>query len=235
MTLPVAILAGGLASRVRPLTESIPKAMLPIAGEPFAFHQLRLLVRNGIERVVYLVGHLGELLSAAVGDGSRFGMSVEYVFDGPELRGTAGAIAHAGPLLGDEFFALYGDSYLECDYRAVAAAYRQSGKPALMTVFANEGRWDVSNVEYADGRILAYDKRRCSHRMRHIDYGLGVFRRDVFDGIRVDAPADLADLYRDLAATGQLAAFEVASRFYEVGSFTGIEELGRHLSQESAS
>src|ERR1039458_4877965 len=110
--LPVAILAGGWATRLRPVTEKIPKALIEINGEPFLAHQLRLLASKGVKRAILCVGYLGEMLEAYAGDGSRFGLQLTYVPDGPHLRGTAGAVAHARPLLGESFFVLYGDSYL---------------------------------------------------------------------------------------------------------------------------
>src|SRR5262245_47348338 len=137
MMLPVAILAGGLATRLRPVSETIPKALVPVAGEPFLAHQLRLLAASGIRRVTLCVGYLGDTIEAFAGDGSRFGLELSYSSDGPELRGTAGAIAHARRLLGDDFFVLYGDSYLPCDYAAIQQAFERSGKPGLMTVFHN--------------------------------------------------------------------------------------------------
>jgi NDP-sugar pyrophosphorylase family protein len=227
--LPVAILAGGLATRLRPLTETIPKAMVQVNGEPFAFHQLRLLRRHGIDRVVYCVGYRGEQVAAAVGDGGRFGLQVRYSFDGPALLGTAGALKIASPLLGPEFFVLYGDSYLDCDYAAVESAYRQAGKAALMAVFRNDGQWDTSNVEFAQGRIIAYSKARQTARMRHIDYGLGALASSVLDTVPTDHPTDLATIYEQLAASGDLAAFEVSQRFYEVGSFAGVVEFEDYL------
>src|SRR4051794_4872944 len=139
--LPVAILAGGLATRLRPLTETIPKSLVEVAGEPFLAHQLRLLHSHGIRRATLCVGYLGEMVREFAGDGARFGMEVTYSFDGPELRGTAGAVRQALPLLGPAFFVLYGDSYLPCDYAAVERAFLESGKLGLMTVFRNEGQW----------------------------------------------------------------------------------------------
>ena len=178
--LPVAILAGGLATRLRPLTEKIPKALVEINGEPFIAHQLRLLESKGIRRIVLCLGYCGEMVRDLVRDGSRFGLAVDYSFDGPTLRGTAGAIHQALPVLDEAFFVLYGDSYLTCDYAAVAQAFHDQGKTGLMTVFQNEGHWDSSNVEFAAGRILAYDKKNPTPRMRSIDYGLGVFHRRAF-------------------------------------------------------
>lgn len=231
--MPVAILAGGLATRLRPLTETIPKSLIEVAGEPFAFHQLRLLARHGFKRAVFLVGYLGEQVCLAVGDGSRFDLSVDYVFDGEKLLGTGGALARAVPALGDEFAVVYGDSYLDCDYAAAVEAFTTSGMPALMTVFENEGRWDTSNVEFSDGRILSYSKTHRTERMRHIDYGLGVLQAQALAGVPLDAPSDLAAVYEGLAADGRLAAYEVEERFYEVGSFSGIDELERKLGKEN--
>jgi len=224
--LPVAILAGGLGTRLYPVTEQIPKALIEINGEPFLAHQLRLLRARGVERVVLCIGQHGARIREFAGDGSQFGLAVDYSDDGPALLGTAGAVRNALPLLGDKFFVLYGDSYLPCSYHGVEQAFRAAGRLGLMTVYRNEGRWDASNVEFAGGRILAYDKENRTARMRHIDYGLGVFSREAFAGTQ---HRDLAAAYRDLLGRGELAAFEVLERFYEIGSFEGIAELARYL------
>lgn len=229
--LPVAILAGGLATRLRPITETIPKALVEIRGEPFLGHQLRLLRERGLEHAVLCVGYRGEQIREYAGDGSAFGLRVDYSFDGPKLLGTAGAILRALPLLGENFFVLYGDSYLPCDYGAVEGTLLESGKDGLMTVHRNEGRWDTSNVEFSEGRILAYDKANRTSAMRHIDYGLGAFRRRPFDALPEGQAADLAGVYQDLLRQGELAAYEVPTRFYEIGSPEGIRELEEFLSQ----
>src|SRR5262245_13052359 len=158
MMLPVAILAGGLAQRLRPVTDTIPKALVELGGRPFAEDQLEWLTRDRVERVVFLVGYRGEMIRDALGDGARWDLSIEYVFDGPRLLGTGGALKRAQPVLGDAFFVLYGDSYLDCDLGAVAEAFRASSAEALMTVFRNDNQWDTSNVVFRDGRILVYDK-----------------------------------------------------------------------------
>jgi NDP-sugar pyrophosphorylase family protein len=233
--LPVAILAGGLATRLRPLTETIPKSLVEINGEPFLWHQLRLLRDNGVTRVVLCLSYLGEQVRDSVGDGQDFGLHIDYAFDGSVLLGTAGALKRALPLLGESFLVLYGDSYLPIDLGAVEAAFRASGKSGLMSVYLNEGQWDTSNVEFASGRIVAYDKKLRTERMRHIDYGLGAFRASAFDRVPADAPWDLAVLYQDLLQAGELAAFEARHRFYEIGSFRGIEELSTYLRQGNQS
>ena len=143
-------------------------------------------------------------------------------------------MAHARPFLGEKFFVLYGDSYLPCDYASVARAFEQSGQAGLMTVFHNRDRWDSSNVRFEGGRILAYNKKLRTPEMRYIDYGLGVFRGDAFDGVPETGAHDLADLYRDLLARGELAGLEVKERFYETGSFAGIQELSGYLAGNKA-
>lgn len=232
--LPVVILAGGMATRLRPLTERIPKSLVEVNGEPFLAHQLRLLAARGLSAIVICAGHLGEQIRRYAGAGQRFGLTVRYSFDGPKLLGTAGAVRRALPLLGAEFFVLYGDSYLTCDYAAAQAAFHSSGRPALMTVYRNEGRYDASNVEFSAGRILRYDKRRRTPKMRHIDYGLGLFGRAAFERLPEDQPCDLASLYQALLARGELAGFEVPERFYEIGSPRGLKELRRLLSRQPA-
>lgn len=230
--LPVAILAGGLATRLRPATEKIPKSLLEVNGEPFIAHQLRLLRANGVSRVVLCAGFLGEMIRDVVQDGRRFGLQVEYSFDGPVLLGTAGALKQALPKLGDAFLTLYGDSYLLCDYAAVAAEFVASAKQALMTVFRNEGQWDTSNVEFANGRILAYSKKERTPRMKHIDYGLGGFTAKAFERVPAGQAFDLADLYGKILADCELAGIEISQRFYEIGSPAGLQETSRFIAAQ---
>src|SRR5215813_9069589 len=194
---PVAILAGGLATRLHPCTKTLPKALVSVAGEPFIAHQLRLLRREGIDRVVLCVAHLGEMIRDFVSDGRQFGLEVAYSFDGPTLVGTGGALRRALPLLGETFFVLYGDTYLDVALAPILLAFRRSRAPALMTVFRNEGRWDTSNVLFDGSRVVRYDKRHPTPDMKFIDYGLGVLSSDLFDAAK-DEVFDLSDLYADL-------------------------------------
>lgn len=227
----VALLAGGLATRLRPITETVPKSLVTVAGEPFIAHQLRLLHSHGFRRVVLCVGHLGKMIRQEVGDGSHFGMQLEYSFDGPKLLGTGGAIQRAASLLGEAFVVLYGDSYLPMDYAAAVGAFVDSGKPGLMTVFHNQGQWDTSNVVFADGTIRRYDKTELTPDMQHIDYGLGILRAEAVAVYPRDAAFDLAKVYRDLSRVGQLAGYEVRHRFYEIGSPKGLAELDSLLNE----
>ena len=233
MSLPLAILAGGLATRLRPLTEKIPKSLVEVAGKPFIVWQIELLRRNGVAHLVLCLGYLGGQVQAELGDGSRWGMQVDYIFDGPRLLGTGGALRRALPRLGEAFFVLYGDSYLDCDYAAVESAFRASGKLGLMTVFRNANLWDRSNVIFENGRIQCYDKKNLVPEMKHIDYGLGVLQASALERYPADRMLDLATVYQDLLAQDQLAGYEVSQRFYEIGSPAGLQETRDYILREN--
>jgi N-acetyl-alpha-D-muramate 1-phosphate uridylyltransferase len=231
MSLPVAILAGGVATRLGSLAKGTPKALIEVAGRPFAAHQLELLKKNGIEKVVFCVGHLGDRIEAVLGDGSDFGLKAIYTFDGPQLLGTGGALRQALPLLGRSFFVLYGDSYLDCDYAKIEAHFAASGKLGLMTLFHNRDRWDRSNVVFREGVISRYDKTRSTADMEYIDYGLGILRAEAVQVYPAGTRLDLETVYQALIARGLLAGFVATRRFYEIGSLQGLEETRRHLAR----
>lgn len=226
---PVVLLAGGRATRLGAAALHVPKSMVEVAGEPFVAHQLRLVAAEGVRDVVLCCGHLAGQIADFVGDGGRFGCRVRYSMDGAVALGTGGAIIKALPLLGPCFWVMYGDSYLTVEFRAVLEAFEASGKAALMTVFRNEGRWDASNVEFADGRVMRYDKRARVGELRYIDYGLGLFHSEAFDGWGVAGAFDLSLAQQDLIARGEMAGFEVAERFYEIGSPAGLRETDAFL------
>ncbi len=237
MTLPVVILAGGLATRMRPLTATSPKVLLPVNGQPFADLQLRRLRSFGVSDVIYSIGHLGDAIRAHVGDGERYGIRVRYVADGGHPLGTAGALRRviSSGAVPESFGVIYGDSYLTLDLPRIEAAYRASGCPALMTVMRNQNQWDLSNAVYRGGRVVIYDKARpeaSRGAMQWIDYGFTVLSvAAVTERVAPGAQADLADLLRALSAAGLLAGYEVADRFYEIGSPEGLAELERHLAK----
>ena len=233
LDIPVAILAGGLATRLRPITEKIPKSLVSVAGKPFLAHQLELLCARSIRHVVLCVGHLGEMIQRDFGDGSAFGVRLDYSFDGPKLLGPGGAVKRALPLLGKEFFVLYGDSYLPTEYAPIAQFFRRSGKLGCMTVYRNEGRYDTSNVVFHGGEIAVYDKTLRLPEMQHIDYGLSLFKASAFDSYSADKLFDLTEVMGKLVGEKQLAGYEIRERFYEIGSRTGLAELETLLQSKS--
>jgi len=219
----LAILAGGLALRLRPLTDALPKSLVPVAGEPFLAHQLRRLRANGLREIVICCGHLGDQIESFAGNGSAFGLSLAYSHDGEQPLGTGGALRAALPLLGSRFLVMYGDSWLTEPFEPVWNAFVESRKPALMAVFRNQNQWGISNVEYSAGSVFRYDKLYLSPQMQHIDYGLEALDAAVLAAW--DAPAfDLSSLLTGLAQHGLLAGYETSRRFYEIGSWSGLRE-----------
>lgn len=215
---------------MQPLTDTIPKALIPVAGRPFVEHQLDWLHSQGARDIVFCIGYRGEQLREVVGDRAR------YVDEGDELRGTAGALRLAldEGVLAESFTVLYGDSYLPIDLPPIWQAFHESSARALMAVFRNENRWDASNVRFENGRVAEYDKEGAGRaELSYVDYGLSVLSRDlVLERIAPGAAADLASLYRELSLAGELAGFEVTKRFYEVGSREGVADLERYLTVE---
>jgi NDP-sugar pyrophosphorylase family protein len=209
---------------MRPLTETVPKSMLEVAGKPFIAHQLDLFRREGIAHVVICAGHLSEKMRDYVGDGTRWNLKVDWSFDGDILLGTGGALKRALSYLTDTFFVTYGDSWLDIPYRPIVEAFAAAGKPALMTVYRNEGRWDASNVEFENGNILSYDKSAKTDKMRYIDYGLQLISRDILAAYPPDTKFDLAEIYTKMVRSGQMAGYEAGRRFYEIGSPQGLAE-----------
>lgn len=231
---PVALLAGGLATRLRPITTTIPKALVEVAGRPFIDHQLALLRRNGVRRVVLCLGHLGEQVERHLGDGHAYGLELTFCHDGPRLLGTGGAVRRAAQFLGDVFWVMYGDSYMDIDYAAVLAHFAKADALGLMTVLRNDDRWDRSNVVWRDGRLVRYDKRARSPEMSYIDYGVALLRRQALGRIPADRPYDLADLYSALVAEGRMVGYEVTRRFYEIGTPVGLEETRAYITAHPA-
>lgn len=224
MTLPVVILAGGLATRLRPISEKIPKSLIEVAGKPFICRQLEHLESQGVQRVTLCIGHLGEMIESVVGSGRQFGMEITYSLDGPNLLGTGGAIKKALPLLDESFFVLYGDSFLPINYIPIENHFRTCQKLALMTILKNSNQWDKSNVSYSEGVLVAYNKEHPSPDMNYIDFGLGILSKKLFNSYEAGDKFDLSEIYRDLSNQSQLQGYPVKQRFYEIGSHKGLEE-----------
>lgn len=227
--LPIAILAGGLATRLRPLTNEIPKSLIEICGQPFVHWQIKHLACSGFTEIIFCVSYKSEMIKEFLGDGRRYGVNITYSHDGEKLLGTGGAIIKALPYLGKNFMLLYGDSFLPINFSSIEKEYIQCGKPALMTVYANNGNFDASNVAFIDGVLLRYEKGIESSEMTHIDYGLSCFDQSIFLDYPTELPLDLAHICTKLASQNQLAGFEVNERFYEIGSRQGIVDFTSYV------
>lgn len=232
MSLPVVVLVGGLATRLRPVTEKMPKSAITIKGKPFILHQLDLFRNQGIDHVHLCLGYLGEMVVELVTK-SIFPqkMKITFSFDGERLMGTGGAIKKALHHLPDLFFVTYGDSYLDLDYSKVELFFHNAAalENGLMTVFKNENKFDDSNVVFENNSVIYYSKKQKTVRMNYIDYGLGILRKTHFNPYPDGDPFDLSEIYEDLSAKGALLGYEVPERFYEIGSLKGIKDLNNYL------
>lgn len=221
------ILAGGLATRLRPLTEKIPKSMLQIHGKPFLQYQIELLKKNGVMDILLCIGYLGNQIRKYFGDGKRFGVSISYSEEGNKLLGTGGALKNAKPMLGDEFFVMYGDSYLMLDYQRIIAEFRKHDNSALMVVYKNDSKYDKSVIAVRDGFVTKYDNTRESNDLVYIDEGVSMLRK-AFLGLAEKEVFPLYDLFKALIARRKLRSWETNQRFYEIGSPEGLREF-EHL------
>jgi len=232
MMLPIVVLAGGLATRLRPITEKTPKSLIVINDIPFVLHQLNLFRQNGIDHVHFCLGHLGEMVANVVAE-SIFSkrMKITYSYDGETLLGTGGTIKKALPFLSDAFFVTYGDSFLNIDYQSIESRFDKlnNGNNGLMTVYKNSNQFDTSNVIFENSRIVLYSKKQLTENMEYIDYGLGILRKSHFNTYTNETPFDLSDIYEKHAINGELIGYESLERFYEIGSVAGIKDLSNYL------
>jgi N-acetyl-alpha-D-muramate 1-phosphate uridylyltransferase len=228
--LQVVILAGGKGTRLFPLTQTMPKNMIEIRGKPFLSYQIELLKKNNIYDIVICVGFFAKQIVNYYGDGKNFGVNIRYVFEKPDnLLGTAGALKNAEQYLKDEFFVMYGDSYLPVDFRAIFKEFVRWGKLGLMTVYKNANKFDKSNTSIANGLVTRYERLRKKSDLEYIDYGLLVLKKEVLKNIPSKKFVDLDFIINHLIKEKELVANEVTQRFYEIGSFSGIKDFEKYL------
>jgi N-acetyl-alpha-D-muramate 1-phosphate uridylyltransferase len=226
----IAIIAGGFATRLGPLTKNTPKSLIPIKGKPFIEYQLDFLRRGGITDVVLCLGHLGESIEKYCGDGRRYGLVLKYSYEKKPLD-TAGALKNAEPLLQDHFFTLYGDSFIFVNYQTMLDNLVQSKKLASMSIYKNQGLYDNSNTSAANGMVVRYSKTD-NRGMEYIDYGVNLFKKEVLGLVPPSTPYSLESLFAVLIKSGELLAFEVTERFYEIGSINGLREFTGYIEEQ---
>ena len=223
------ILAGGLATRLRPITDNVPKSMVPANGKPFLEYQIELLRKSGIINIVLCIGHRCDLIKDYFRDGKKFNINITYSQE-KELLGTGGALRNAYNFLDDHFFVLYGDAYLNIDYLGVMDYLKKMQCSALLTIYKNEGRFDNSNVEFINDKFVIYDKQNPTEKMNYIDYGLSILsKRIVKKYIPNNTFYDLADCYNALSKKNQLIGYEAKRRFYEIGSISGLRDFEKYI------
>jgi NDP-sugar pyrophosphorylase family protein len=231
----VAVLAGGLGTRLRTVTgPELPKALVPVAGTPFVDLKLAELRDRGAARVVMLVGHGGEQLREHVGDGSRHGLEVIFVEDGPVLLGTGGALRNALTLLDDPYWVTYGDTLVDVDVALAERDFAGSDADALMTVLHNRDAVEPSNVCVDGTRVVAYAKRPRPAGAEYIDYGMLLARHAALTDRPVGEPFDLAEVLGTLATEGRLWAFVVTEPFHDIGTPEQLRETERYLARRGA-
>ena len=228
MTLPVVILAGGYATRLRPLTEKIPKALVLVSGKPFIEWQISLLKSQGYKELIILTGFLGNQIKEYLGNGEKYGITINYCSDGSTLLGTGGAIKNAIDLLPENFFIMYGDTYLPINFIEVEEAYFNKNKKALMTIFKNNNAFDKSNIIYENDKIIKYVINENLENLEYIDYGLSIFSKEVFLKINT-SKFELKTVFIDLISLEELGAYRVYKRFYEMGRVETLIETENYF------
>lgn len=225
----IVMIAGGRGTRLYPLTKSVPKSLVLINKTPFIIHQIQLFKKNNISKLVLCLGVFQEKIKDFLDNQGKIELDIRYSFENStKLLGTLGALKNASSLLDDEFFLIYGDSYLDTDYQKIYQTFSKSGKLGMMTVYKNKGKLIPSNVSVKDNMVVDYDKSN-SKKFEYVDYGLSIFKKTVLDYFSDDTVLDLHQLIKKLISLNQLTSYEVTERFYEIGSFEGIRDLEYHL------
>lgn len=227
MIYPVVILAGGIGSRLGKLTKKIPKALIKVNGKPFIYYQLKLLSKQGIKEVILCTGHLGDQIKKFVGNGKKFNLSIKYSHE-KKLLGTGGAIKNAFPFIKNNFFIMYGDTYLPINFKKIQDKYIKSKSKAMITIYKNKKNLDKSNVFFKKKNII-YNKNIYLKKMAYIEYGLSIFNKNFFKYFCNKKKFDLSDIFSILSKKKLLNYYIVKKRFYEIGSISGLKDSKNYL------
>lgn len=228
------IVAGGLATRLGKRSEKIPKSMIKVSGKPFLQYQIELLKQRGIKRILLCIGYLGEQIRTYFGDGKNFGIEIQYSMEVENLLGTGGALKKAEPLLDNDFFLMWGDSYLLLDYRDIWNAYIKSGYKGLMVIYKNYNQRAKSNVIYKNGKIVLYDKWSSQPEMIYVDNGLSALNKVILNEIPSKRKFPVEKIFHKWSKEGKFAAYETKQPFYEIGSTSGLKEFKSFVSHQDS-
>ncbi|WP_109527783.1 sugar phosphate nucleotidyltransferase [Nocardia aurea] len=222
----VVVIAGGMGSRLQPVTADLPKILVPVAGRPFLEYVLKLLLGQGIKRIHFCLGYCArqilDYLNRYETNGFEFTSTVEST-----PLGTGGALRMALPWLEKEFVVLLGDTYTPIDFSELVSRFRTSGRSGAMVVLRDHSWLVPSNVRIAKGLVVEYSKLCAEGRFDYVDYGIAILGRETLLRLRSDIVCDLKILFDSLIAEDELAALDVSQRFYEIGSPAGLAELDR--------
>jgi N-acetyl-alpha-D-muramate 1-phosphate uridylyltransferase len=227
--IPVVILCGGQSTRLSPLTEKRPKSMIEVLGKPFIDHQLTLLKKNNVTKVILCIGKYGDQIWDYVKDGLNWGLSVKYSDDGEKLLGTGGALLNARPILPDEFIVMNGDSYLDIDYNTIVTKFHHKGKPILMTVYPIKGTNFVGNVCVRHNKIVDYNKSGKNRDMNYIDYGITPMKKWLLDYFPSGDAFDFGQIYSQMIQEHGVSCYQSPKIFHEIGTHDGLEETIQYM------
>lgn len=228
----VVVLMGGLGTRLKEFTKECPKPLVDVCGTPFFDYQLNLMKNWGFRKFVFLIGYRAEMIEEYYGDGSKYGISIEYCYDGETLLGTGGAVRRALSRLEEDFLLMYGDSFMDIDFEETIYRYfrgKEQGMHALMTVLKNGNRFDKSNVVVQDRKLVLYDKHHPTPEMDYIDYGVCVYERSLFEAYEENVKFDVAEIQNRLSLAGEMAVHIVTKRFYEIGNPDSLAEFKSYV------
>ncbi len=219
------ILAGGKGTRLKPLTYQIPKSLVPIHGKPFLHYQLESVKSFNLNNVLLLVSYLGDQIEDYFGDGSRFGLKIEYSYEEIPL-GTGGALKNAGDKLSDEFLLLNGDTYLPIDYDAFIKYFKEFDKIGTITAYDNSEEIVPNNIAVGtSNEVISYNKK-ASEEMTHVDSGAIILKKDILGLIPESHTCSLEEeVFCKLIKRKELIAFVTNQRFYDMGNFKELEVI----------
>lgn len=219
------ILAGGIGTRLKPITEEMPKPMVPINGTPFLQYQIELLKSFGIKDVLLLVSYLGEQIEKYFGDGSKFGMDITYNYEESPL-GTGGALKNAEEKLNDEFLLLNGDTYLPIDYNKLADSFHSCICRGMITVYDNALKIVRSNITFNELNVVTAYSKKEAIGMTHVDAGAMILRNDILALIPEKKICSLEEeIFCKLVDKKELMAYPTSQRFYDMGTFNELEVI----------
>ena len=225
---PIVILAGGLAKRIRPLTDKIPKAMININSKPFIYWLLRYYINQGINTYHILLGYKGEMIEKYLLSIKNLNVSIDYHYDGKELKGTGGALLKSCSSLPDKFLLLYGDTLLTINISEFIKFSLDHDLNNVMTIFENKDKWDNSNVTLLGKNMIDYSKNSENNR-DYIDYGISIIDKQMFTDFCRQDIFDMSSYFAYLSEEKALYGYKVSKRFYEIGSFQGLKDTEKYV------
>lgn len=227
-------LAAGEGTRLRPLTERMPKPMLPIAGRPILEHNIRLLVRHGIRELVINLHHCPEKVVSYFGDGRSLGVAITYSYE-PVLLGTAGAVKKAGSFFDGTFLVVYGDNLTNCDIGRLSAFHQEKGGIGTVALFRRDDPL-VSGIAGLDenDRITDFLEKPQLHEVfsHWVSAGLLILEQEVLDYVPAEYPSDFGrDVLPALLRAGQaLYGYRMSEGLWWIDTledYRRVEELAQ--------